>query len=99
MAPLPIGDTPRNTFSVHGADLEIGQRSTSDAISRIASGRLGELPVRIDYEFACDASVEVFVAFRCLLEVDHLYIDDLGDGQSVPNYRLHKLPVGFQHCR
>src|ERR1700736_4998724 len=62
-------------------------------------GSLGKLPVRIDDEFACDAGIEVFVAFRRLLKVDHLDIDDLGDRQPVPKYRLHELPVVFQHRR
>src|SRR5882757_10201510 len=63
------------------------------------SGRLRESPVRIDDEFACDAGVEGFVAIRRLLKTDHLDVDDLGDGQSVPKYRLHKLPVVLQHRR
>src|SRR5216684_4908039 len=61
-----------------------------------ALGRRAELSVRIDDEFVRDAGVEVFVAFRRLLKVDHLDIDDLGDRQSVPKYRLHELPVVFQ---
>src|ERR1700674_480513 len=75
-----------------------GQKEPENAgsIFRQTLGRLAELPVRIDDEFVCDAGVEVFVAFRRLLKIDHLDIDDLGDGQSVPKYRLHKLPVVFQ---
>jgi hypothetical protein len=57
--------------------------------------RLGKLPVRIDDEFAGDAGVEVLVAFRRLVEADHLDIDDLGDRQPVPEYRLHQLTVVF----
>jgi hypothetical protein len=55
--------------------------------------------VRIDDELARDAGVEVFVTFRRLLKIDHLDIDDLGDGQSVPKYRLHELPIVFEHRR
>ena len=55
--------------------------------------------MRIDDEFVCDAGVEVFVAFRRLLKTDHLDIDDLGDRQSIPQYRLHQLVVVFQHRR
>src|SRR5229473_6267087 len=61
--------------------------------------RLGKLPVRIDDEFAGDAGVEVLVAFRRLVEADYLDIDDLGNRQPVPEYRLHQLPVVFQHRR
>jgi hypothetical protein len=53
--------------------------------------------VRIDDQFVCDTGVEVFVASRRLLKIDYLDIDDLGDRQSVPKYRLHELPVAFQH--
>src|SRR5882757_9542263 len=63
------------------------------------SGRLRESPVRIDDEFACDAGVEGFVAFRRLLKTNHLDIDDLGDRQPVPKYRLHELPIVFQYWR
>src|SRR5260370_27386204 len=63
------------------------------------SGRLGELPMRINDELARDAGVEVFVTFRRPLETDHLDIDDLGDGQSVPEDRLHELPIVLQHRR
>src|SRR5260370_6112810 len=62
-------------------------------------GRLGQLPMRIDDEFGCGAGVEVIVAFRRLLEIDYLYIDDLGDRQLFPEDRLHELPVVFQHRR
>src|SRR6266566_7854331 len=61
--------------------------------------RFGELPVRIDDELVRDAGVEVLVTFRRLLKTDHLDIDDLGDGQSVPEYRLHELPIVLQHRR
>ena len=57
------------------------------------------MPVRIDDEFVCDAGVKAFIAFWRLLKIDHLDVDDLGDGQSVPKYRLHELPVVFQHRR
>jgi hypothetical protein len=40
-----------------------------------------------------DAGVEVLVTFRRLLKID------LGDGQSVPEYRLHELPIVFEHRR
>jgi hypothetical protein len=63
------------------------------------SGSLGELPVWIDDEFVCDASVEGFVSFRRLLKIDHLDIDDLSDRQSVPKYRLHELSAVFQNRR
>ena len=53
--------------------------------------------MRIDDELVRDAGVEVLVALRRLLKTDHLDIDDLGDGQSVPKDRLHKLAVVFQH--
>src|ERR1700732_5508897 len=72
---------------------------TLDAFSVRLSGRLGKLPVRIDDEFAGDAGVEGFVAFRRLLKTDHLDIDDPGDRQPVPEYRLHQLPVVFPHRR
>src|SRR6266850_1893577 len=62
-------------------------------------GGLGELPVRIDDELVRDAGVEVFVAVRGLLKTNHLDVDDLSDGQSVPKDRLHELPVVFQHRR
>jgi len=55
--------------------------------------------VRIDNEFVGDAGVEVLVAVRRLLKTDHLDIDDLGDGQSVPKDRLHELSAVFQHRR
>ena len=55
--------------------------------------------MRIDDEFVCDARVEGFVTVRRLLKLDHLDIDDLGDGQSIPKYRLHELAVVFQHWR
>src|SRR6201995_1609679 len=58
-----------------------------------------QLPVRIDDELVRDAGVEVFVTFRRLLKIDHLDIYDLGDGQSVPEYRLHELPIVFEHRR
>src|SRR5882757_2875755 len=79
----------------HGSIVEWGGLVLGSPIS----GRLGELPVRIDDEFVCDAGVEIFVAFRRLLEIDDLDIYDLGDGQSVPEDRLHELPVVFQHRR
>jgi hypothetical protein len=41
------------------------------------------LPVWIDDVFICDASVEGLVAFRRLLEANHLGIDDFRDRQSV----------------
>src|ERR1700730_1809038 len=63
------------------------------------SGRLGELSVRIDDEFARDAGVEGFVPLWRLLKTDHLDVDDLGDRQSIPKDRLHELPVVFQHWR
>src|SRR5260370_28705715 len=63
------------------------------------SGRPGELPVWIDDELVRHARVEGLVAFRRLLEVDHLDIDDLGDRQFVPADRLHELPVIFQDRR
>jgi hypothetical protein len=71
----------------------------SAAAIQATLGRPGELPVRIDNEFASDAGVEALVAFRRLLQIDHLDIDDLGDGQPVPKDRLHELPVVFQHRR
>src|SRR5882757_5117447 len=85
---LPGSPPPRMTFSTFSLSTTI-----------MSSGRAGQLPVRIDDEFVCDAGVEGFVAFRRLLKSDHLDIDDLGDGQSVPKYRLHELPVVFQNRR
>src|SRR3984957_16788384 len=78
-----------------------GDRSPGAPPAPVAptSGRLGELPVRIDDELARHPGVEVLVAFRRLLETDLLDIDDLGDGQFVPEDRLHELPVVFQHGR
>src|SRR5882757_9050507 len=58
-----------------------------------------QLPVRIDDELVRDAGVEVFVTFRRLLKIDHLDIYDPGDGQFVPEYRLHELPIVFEHRR
>ena len=55
--------------------------------------------MRIDDELVRDAGVEVFVTFWRLLKIDHLDIYDVGDGQSVPKYRLHELPIVFQHGR
>ena len=52
--------------------------------------------MRIDDEFVRDAGVEVFVAFRRLLKIDHLDIDDLGDRQSVPKYRSIVFPAGLR---
>ena len=53
--------------------------------------------MRIHDELVRDAGVEVLVTFRRLLKIDHLDIYDLGDGQSVPEYRLHELPIVFEH--
>src|SRR5258707_11192758 len=58
-----------------------------------------QLPVRINDELVRDAGVEVFVTFLRLLKIDHLDIYDLGDGQPVPKYRLHELPIVFEHGR
>src|SRR4029077_9950746 len=66
---------------------------------RVDLSRPRQLPVRIDNELICDTGVEVFVAFRRLLKIDHLDIYDLGDRQSVPEYRLHELPIVLEHRR
>src|SRR5437763_9276185 len=61
-------------------------------------GRLGGLPVRIDDEFVCDACVEVFVAFRHLLKIDHPDIDDLGNGGVCPKVSPARAACCFRTC-
>lgn len=61
--------------------------------------RLSDLPVRIDHEFVRDSGVEAPIALRRLVEADDLDVDDVGDGQPIPQDRLHQLPVVPQHRR
>jgi hypothetical protein len=60
------------------------------AVAAMVSGLLGELPVRIDDEFVCDAGVEVFVPIW-RAQADHLNHRHIVGGPSGPRYRGSRI--------
>src|SRR5260370_24055116 len=53
--------------------------------------------MRIDYEFVRYPGIEIPVALGCLVEADHLDVNDLADREPAALDCLHQLSVVLQH--